>query len=197
MNGDSFEKWFKNILPQLEENSVIVLDNASYHSRKLEKVPTSASRKVDVQNWLRSKDIEFDQKMLKYQLLDLVKPHRVKYNKYVVDEMAKSQNKIVLRLPPYHCELNPIELIWADAKNFVAKHNRTYKLPDVKILFSQALENITTEKWQKCIAHVREKVETKMWELDNIMEIQVERLVIHVSENEDTTSNNSDSDLSE
>ena len=30
----------------------------------------------------------------------------------------------VLRLPPYHCELNAIELIWADEKNFVARENK-------------------------------------------------------------------------
>lgn len=30
---------------------------------------------------------------------------------YVIDELAKSYNYTVLRLPPYHCELNPIEVI--------------------------------------------------------------------------------------
>ena len=30
----------------------------------------------------------------------------------------------VLHLPPYHCELNAIELIWADEKNFVARENK-------------------------------------------------------------------------
>lgn len=77
--------------------------------------------------------------MLKYQLLDIAKQHKTQYNKYVVDEMARAQNKTVLRLPPYHCELKPIELIWADAKSFVAKHNTTFKLPDVKDLFNHAL----------------------------------------------------------
>ncbi|CAH1961997.1 unnamed protein product [Acanthoscelides obtectus] len=48
MNGESFEQWFSKILPNLEENAVIVLDNAPYHSRRMEKVPTTASRKVDI-----------------------------------------------------------------------------------------------------------------------------------------------------
>ena len=30
----------------------------------------------------------------------------------------------VIRLPPYHCELNPIELAWAAEKNFAAKPGR-------------------------------------------------------------------------
>lgn len=31
---------------------------------------------------------------------------------YTVDEIGKITNVTVPRLPPYHCELNPIELIW-------------------------------------------------------------------------------------
>lgn len=94
--------------------------------------------------------------------------------------MAKTQDKIVLRLPPYHCELNPIELIWADVKNYVAENNKTFKFADVKNIFGDAINNITSDKWKNCIQHVREKVEKQMWELDNIVEVQVEPLIINV-----------------
>ena len=40
--------------------------------------------------------------------------------KYVVDELALKRGITVLRLPPYHCELNPIELVWAQVKGEVA-----------------------------------------------------------------------------
>lgn len=33
MNGDTFLEWFEKILPLLEENVIIVMDNAPYHSR--------------------------------------------------------------------------------------------------------------------------------------------------------------------
>ncbi len=36
--------------------------------------------------------------------------------KYRVDEMAKAAGHEVVRLPPYHCTFNPIELVWADEK---------------------------------------------------------------------------------
>ncbi|CAH2001242.1 unnamed protein product [Acanthoscelides obtectus] len=179
MNGESFEQWFSKILPNLEENAVIVLDNA-YHSRRMEKVPTTASRKVDVQNWLRSKNINFEEAMLKVQLLRIVKDHKAEYQKYAIDEMAASQNKTVLRLPPYHCELNPIELIWAEVKNYIAKHNTTFKFCDLKGLFKEALELITAQKWENCIKHVKDKVEKRMWELDNILEEQVEPFIIDI-----------------
>lgn len=191
MNGESFENWFSNILPRIEENAVIVLDNAPYHSRRLEKIPTTSSNKLDIQNWLQSKNIHFEDSMLKVQLLALVKQQKAKYEKYIIDELAASQNKTVLRLPPYHCELNPIELIWAEVKNFVAQRNTTFKFGDLKSIFNEAIQSITAEKWEKCVEHVKNKVENQMWKLDNIMEVQVEALII------DTADDDEDSDEDE
>ena len=49
----------------------------------------------------------------------LCKIHRAEKTSKVIDNKAKSYRHEVLRLPPYHCDLNAIELIWADEKNFV------------------------------------------------------------------------------
>ena len=36
-----FEEWFKDaLLPNIDHNSLIVMDNASYHSRREEQMPT-------------------------------------------------------------------------------------------------------------------------------------------------------------
>lgn len=59
MNADLFEKWFKNILPHLQESAVIVMDNASYHNRRNDKAPTAASRKADIHDWLTRHNIPF------------------------------------------------------------------------------------------------------------------------------------------
>ena len=48
----------------------------------------------------------------------------------------------VLRLPPYHCELNAIELIWADEKNFVARENKELTIEHVETLFRKRREEI-------------------------------------------------------
>jgi transposase len=81
----------------------------------------------------------------------LVKQHKHKFERHAVDELAVQEGKTVLRLPPYHCELNPIELIWAQIKN--ASKNITFKLRDVKPLFQEAVEHVTDENWKKCIEH--------------------------------------------
>lgn len=191
MNSKNFEKWFSNCLEKLEENAVIVLDNAPYHSRRVENLPTTSWRKDSVKQWLVSKNIAFDEGMLKAELMQIVRQHKSMYQAYAVDEMAKARNKLVLRLPPYHCELNPIEMIWADIKNYVAARNVTFKLADAKNLLEQAISTITAEKWKNCVQHVSEKVETRFWELDNIIESITEPLIIDVSGNESDSSSNS------
>lgn len=188
MDGKSFETWFSQIVQNLEENCVIVLDNAPYHSRKSEKIPTTATRKALIQEWLRSKSIPFEDDMVKAELLRVVNEHKKKYVKYVIDEIAKAHNRIVLRLPPYHCELNPIELIWADIKTYVAKKNSTFKFSDVKIFFNEAVLSITAEKWKHCVEHVKDKVEVKMLELDHIIDEQVDANPLIINLNDDSSS---------
>ncbi|XP_074041802.1 uncharacterized protein [Leptinotarsa decemlineata] len=48
MDATIFEEWFKNILVKLPQGSVVVMDNASYHSRRVEKMPISCWRKADI-----------------------------------------------------------------------------------------------------------------------------------------------------
>ncbi|CAH0555076.1 unnamed protein product [Brassicogethes aeneus] len=68
-------------------------------------------------------------------------------------------HNIVLRLPPYHPELNPIEGIWALLKNHIAAHNVTFKLDDVWKLAEDKLKNIGVEEWEKVCAHVAKSEE--------------------------------------
>ncbi|KAG8227918.1 hypothetical protein J437_LFUL011846 [Ladona fulva] len=44
MDSRRFEEWFKSqLLPNIKEDPVVVMDSASYHSRKREKIPISSS----------------------------------------------------------------------------------------------------------------------------------------------------------
>ncbi|KAJ8910114.1 hypothetical protein NQ315_013254 [Exocentrus adspersus] len=107
--------------------------------------------------------------------------------------MAKKENKVVFRLPPYHCELNPIEMIWAQVKNEVAGKNKTFKLKDVKELLIEALNNVTKVNWKKCVEHVI-KEDEKMSTLDGIIDDLIESLIISVNNMEsdaDTTDTDS------
>ncbi|PZC80145.1 hypothetical protein B5X24_HaOG215367 [Helicoverpa armigera] len=57
MNADKFEEWFENnLLNNLTEPSmIIIMDNAKYHSRQLNKPPTSQNNKGTLVEWLKKK----------------------------------------------------------------------------------------------------------------------------------------------
>ena len=75
----------------------------------------------------------------------------------VIDNIAKKYGHKVIRLPPYHCDLNAIELIWADEKNYVACENRKMTLKSVEVLFRERRSQINAEKCKKCIKHVKKQ----------------------------------------
>ncbi|CAI6374502.1 unnamed protein product [Macrosiphum euphorbiae] len=107
------------------------MDNASYHSVKKYQMPTMSWKKQRIIDWLECKGEIVIHPIVKIDLMKKVRKLKKQYEKYVIDEYAKDNHKIVLRLPPYHCELNPIELAWSSVKNYVRTHNNTFKLKNV------------------------------------------------------------------
>lgn len=91
------------------------------------------------------------------------------YNKYVIDELVLQQSKTVLRLLPYHCELNPIELAWSVVKQYVRSNNKTFKLPDVKKLLVEGVDEVDSQMWKNFISHIV-KEENKFWTMDDIVD---------------------------
>jgi len=59
----------------------------------------------------------------------------------------------VVRLPPYHCQYNPIEMIWAQVKGQVATKNTTFKMADVENLMHEAIDAVTKEEVVNCVRH--------------------------------------------
>lgn len=86
MTGNAFQEWFTNILTLIEPGSVIVMDNAPYHSVRQEKIPNQSTRKNEIIQWLESKSVSCDSSMLKIELLMKVKAIKSKYNLFKVDE---------------------------------------------------------------------------------------------------------------
>ncbi|XP_054718492.1 uncharacterized protein LOC129227896 [Uloborus diversus] len=194
MDAACFEDWFKNILPHLEPNSVVVMDNAKYHCRREEKFPNTKSRKQEIIDWLKSKNIISDEgDLLIAELLNLVKADKSRFEKFAINEIASHNNVTILKLPPYHAELNPIELIWSQVKGFVAKENKTFKIADVEELCRRSIGEIGAEQWKRCIEHT-EKIEKQMRDLDEAIEATVDSLVINVNSTDDeSTSSESES----
>ena len=119
----------------------------------------------DMKAWLRDRNIPFNEGLLKPELYSLIKDHKPK-KEYVVDRMLESHGHDVLRLPAYHCDLNPIENIWGMLKNDVSRNNTTFKLNDMKFLVDQAIDRITLDKIQHTFEHIRKTEKKKYLETD-------------------------------
>ncbi|KAJ8948829.1 hypothetical protein NQ318_013481 [Aromia moschata] len=97
-----FRKVVSSILRNLEPGSVDAagMDNAPYHSRRLEALPTTAWRKGQIVYRPKNKNFLFKDNQLKLQLLEIARLHKEKYVKYAVDETATVHGITVIRLPP-------------------------------------------------------------------------------------------------
>ena len=74
MTDDHIEEWFATkLLPNVQLNSLIVMDNASYHSRRSDYVPVKSWTKQKMQDWLQAKGIEFPTNPLKAELYSIIK----------------------------------------------------------------------------------------------------------------------------
>ena len=90
---------------------------------------------------------------------------------------------MVIKFYACNSELNPIELIWAQIKFFVARENRTYKIKQVWELVEYAMENvISTESWHNAIRHVL-KFEQEYWEMDQRVLLD-QPLIIRIGESD-------------
>ena len=66
--------------------------------------------------------IAFDDDAKKEVLITLINLHRPpKESQYSIDQILRAAGHPVMRLPPYHCELNPIELSWSYQKGYVER----------------------------------------------------------------------------
>lgn len=130
-NATTFQTWFKDLLVHIPSGCTILINNALYHSQQLHKAITSNSTKVEILNWLKEENIDFDIALKKAELLKLVESK--KYEKTcVLDKLAEEKGHEVLILPPYHSQFNPIGLIWAQIKGEVERKNKTFTIEEVR-----------------------------------------------------------------
>ncbi|XP_076268624.1 uncharacterized protein LOC143201434 [Rhynchophorus ferrugineus] len=135
MNHNMFFLWFENqLLKNLEGPSVLIMDNAPYHSTLVEKIPTIASTKAVIKEWLSKL----------FQMVTRNKPEK----RYTVDLMAEQYGDMVLRLPPYHCIFNPIESTAHVAKNYYNRYagRERYSINNCLDMWKEALSTINRKQ---------------------------------------------------
>ncbi|PSN35984.1 hypothetical protein C0J52_14381 [Blattella germanica] len=189
----------EKLFPNISHPSVIVLDNAPYLRVQENKPPSKYAVKQEMRKWLQDNKIKFSADMKKDELFDLIQRFKPQEKTYHIDKLISMQCHIALRLPPYMCELNAIELAWAAIKRYVREHNVTGDLSLTRL--QQETENavisITPADWEGYISHVK-KLEDEFRQKDGLMEDIMDSLIISAggidSSDEDNSSEESHSD---
>ena len=165
MHAELFQKWFsEKLIPNIPDNSLIIMDNASYHNTlSLCSPPTPTCAKDKIWKWLMENNIPCERDCLKAELVEILKkiaPAPI----YEVDEIAKKHSHEIMRTPPYHPELQPIEMCWGVVKNHIAR-NCDFTLSN---LSSQLEEGFTMVKSSTCIKIIKKikAKEDQFWEED-------------------------------
>ncbi|XP_076253263.1 uncharacterized protein LOC143191771 isoform X2 [Rhynchophorus ferrugineus] len=189
MYQNIFLVWFENqLLKNLEEPSVIVMDNAPYHSTPVEKIPTSESSKSAIKAWLAKHNLRFENTMLKSELFQIVIRNRPE-KRFAVDQMAELYGHRVLHLPPYHRLFNPNELIWGVAKNYYNRNTgQGCTIKNYLDKWKEALSTITPLDWMNSIRYTEEEIE-KWWNREQLFDkLGINNLVVDSDSDSDSES---------
>ncbi|KIH52199.1 hypothetical protein ANCDUO_17701 [Ancylostoma duodenale] len=154
MNHSMFEEWLQESIPHMLDVArgrplSIVMDNAPYHSRQLEKIPTRSSTKAAIEDYLRSKGIEVATDSTKADLLEELQHFLSSrggvsaLRRYAVENICADFGVAVIRLPPFHCFFNPIEMCWSQMKSHLLKLGKP----------GDALQTVKTRtlEWMGCV----------------------------------------------
>lgn len=162
MNQEIFTKWFKDMLiPNIPKGSLIIMDNASYHNvLSAHSPPTCACSKDRIVSWLERNNFPPREDCLKVELVEIlnkIAPSPI----YALDEIAEEYGHKILRTPPYHPELQPIETCWAVVKNQIGR-SCDFTMSNLLTQLEKAFESVTDKTCLGLIKKVR-AVEDEFW----------------------------------
>ncbi|XP_068232177.1 uncharacterized protein [Palaemon carinicauda] len=169
------------------------MDNASNHSVIIDKPSTISDRKHIIEEWLIEKGETPTDDLRKSELLEMVQLSSSRIEKdYVTDKMACENGHRIVRLPPYHCQYNPIELIWGQVKKYVAKKN-DFKMANLKSLLQEVLQQVSKKNWSNAVKHVR-NLQRKDCELHDAAEHLLDSCTINIGSSDDDADDDDDNE---
>lgn len=162
MNQTMFTKWFEEkLLPNIPARSLIIMDNAAYHNvLSPVSAPTPSCKKEKIRSWLEKNSFPVKEDCLKAELVDIltkVGPQPT----YALDEIANKQGHEVVRTPPYHPELQPIETCWGIVKNEIAR-NCDFTMNNLIQQLESAFDKVSAKTCAGLIRKTRD-VEDAFW----------------------------------
>ena len=130
--------------------------------------------------------------MRKEHLFQIIELHRPREKQYKIDQFLSSKGHTVVRLPPYMCDLNPIELAWAKVKNYIRNCNShgSLNFTELTEITEQAIMSVTESDWVGYCKKVGE-VEDYYWESDGIVSDVIDKIIITSGSDDDNISSDS------
>jgi transposase len=169
VNAELFKKWFsEKLLPNIPEKSIIIMDNAAYHNTLSNcSAPTRCCSKERMLRWLADNKFSCSQDCLKVELAEIIEKYGPEPT-YVIDEIARAHGHDIYRTPPYHPELQPIEICWGVLKNEIAR-NCDFTMKNLQLQLENAFSKVTGMTCKKIIKQVR-VVEDEFWKTDTLLD---------------------------
>lgn len=165
MNWDNFSMWFKSqLLHNIPPEAIVILDNARYHNvLDSDVIPNKSSQKDQLRDWLTRNGYPWREDMLKAELFELC-DRLAPTPEYKLDQIAAKHGVSILRTPPYHPELQPIETCWAVVKNHMAD-NCDFTMAGLRERLPEAFAKVTANTCKGIISKVFQQ-EEKYWTED-------------------------------
>jgi hypothetical protein len=165
MDSELFQKWFsEKLLPNIPDKSLMIMDNASYHNTLSPCSPPPPNcSKERIWHGLIENQIPCEANSLKAELVAVLKkiaPIPV----YAVDEMARRDGHEILSTPPYHPELQPIELGWGIVKSHIAR-NCDFTLSNLRSPLEEGCTKVDVSTCVKVIRKIKAR-EDQFWNED-------------------------------
>lgn len=157
ISDEAYENWLNShLIPNLPEHAVVVVGSTPYNNRLCEPIPKSTAKRSEMEDWLNGKGIDVGSNLLKPQLYEIICSQIPKKQNFAIDILLEKHNHHVLRLPPKHPDLNPIELTWPIILNCVLEQNVSGNVETVKSIVDERCKELSEKEWQEFCQTVRQ-----------------------------------------
>lgn len=121
MNFKNFSEWFiEHIIPQIEENTIVLMDNAKYH-----KCPSEENKEILGQKKKKLREHQEERTGKKYKrwnkkkMWDDNKEYFNYQNKAKLERLVEEKGGVVIYTPSKMHDFQPIEYLWNMAKRSI------------------------------------------------------------------------------
>jgi transposase len=165
VNWELFRKWFTEMLiPNIPDNSLIIMDNAPYHNTlSVNSAPLPTCSKAKIRAWLEANKIPCREDSLKSELVEILKKLAPEPT-FAIDEIVQQLGHEVIRTPPYHPELQPIETCWGVVKDHVGR-TCDFTMSNLIEQLDQGFNKVTAHTCSEIMKKIN-KIEDEFWKED-------------------------------